>query len=109
MASQKLFWSVVQDSARDAVRNALGDSILGVLTGQKMLENPEQALEFTERLKKVFGVSGAKTIQFIIAKDLYQRLGMPFNPDGLFNYQTFLETAKNQFLSHNIQRTQISL
>ena len=106
--SQERFWSVVQDSARDALRNALGDTILGVLTGQKMLENPDQALEFTERLKKVFGASGAKTLEFIIAKDLYQRLRLPFNPDGMFNYETFLDSAKSEFLARNPHPSQIS-
>jgi hypothetical protein len=97
---QERFWEMVQTAARDALRSALGDIILGVLTGQKMLENPERVLEFTERLQKVFGVSGAKTLEFIITKDLYNRLGLPFNPDGIFNYESFLVAAKNDFLAH---------
>lgn len=98
-SDQSLFWSVVQETARDALKDALGEIILGVLTGQKMLENPEQAMEFTDRLTKVFGASGAKTLEFIITKDLYRRLGLSFNPDGSFNYETLLERAKNEFLA----------
>lgn len=98
-SDQKLFWSVVQETARDSLRNALGEAILGVLTGQRMLEDPEQALEFTERLTRVFGASGAKTLEFVITKDLYRRLGLLFNPEGSFNYATFLDKARNEFLS----------
>jgi hypothetical protein len=95
---QNRFWMMVQEAARDALRNALGETILGVLTGQKMLDNPEHVLEFTQRLQKVFGVSGAKTLEFIITKDLYNRLGLPFSPDGLFDYESFLESAKSEFI-----------
>lgn len=94
---QSGFWSVLQDSAKEALRSALGDVILGILTGQKMLENPEDVSVFTERLKTVFGVSGAKTLQFVITKEFYRRLGLPFDPDGLFDYATFLESAKRSF------------
>ncbi len=94
---QNLFWSVLEDSAREALKNALGDLILGVLTAQKMLENLANALEFTERLRIVFGTSGAKTIQFVIVKELYRRLNLPFDPEGLFDYATFLQAAKNSF------------
>ena len=69
-----------------------------------MLENPEDVSQFTERLRTVFGVSGAKTLQFVIAKEFYRRLGLPFDPDGLFDYGTFLESAKRSF-SNAIRRT----
>ena len=95
---QNRFWATVQEAARDALRNALGETILGVLTGQKMLDSPDRVLEFTQRLQRVFGVSGAKTLEFIITKDLYTRLGLPFNPDGLFDYESFLESAKSEFI-----------
>lgn len=95
---QKRFWTVVQEAAQNALRSALGETILGVLTGQKMLENPERVLEFTQRLQKVFGASGAKTLEFIITKDLYNRLGLSFSPDGLFDYESFLESAKSEFI-----------
>jgi hypothetical protein len=95
---QERFWRMVQEAAREALRSALGETILGVLTGQKMLENPDKVLEFTQRLQKVFGVSGARTLEFIITKDLYNRLGLPFSPDGLFDYESFLESAKSEFI-----------
>ena len=104
LENQSVFWSVLQESAREALRGALGDVILGILAGQKMLENPEDATRFTERLKTIFGASGAKTLQFVIAKELYRRLGIPFDPDGLFDYATFLEAAR-QALSENDIRT----
>ena len=104
---QSSFWAVLQDSAREALKSALGDVILGILTGQKMLENPEDVFQFTERLKTVFGVSGTKTLQFVIAKEFYKRLGLPFDPDGLFDYATFLESAKRSFANKN-RRTNTS-
>ena len=94
---QSNFLSVLQDSAREALKSALGDVILGILTGQNMLENPDDVSMFTERLKTVFGVSGAKTLQFVITKEFYKRLGLPFDPDGLFDYATFLDSAKRSF------------
>ena len=97
-SDQSRFWATVLEAARDALRSALGETILGVLTGQKMLDSPDRVLEFTQRLQKVFGVSGAKTLEFIITKDLYNRLGLPFNPDGLFDYESFLESAKSEFI-----------
>ena len=97
LESQSVFWSVLQESAREALRGALGDVILGILAGQKMLEKPEDAARFTERLRTIFGTSGAKTLQFVIAKELYRRLGIPFDPDGLFDYATFLEAARHAF------------
>ena len=104
---QSNFWSVLQDSAKEALKSALGDVILGILTGQKMLEDPEDVSKFTERLRTVFGVSGAKTLQFVIAKEFYRRLGLPFDPDGLFDYATFLESAKRSF-SNMTRRTNTS-
>ena len=77
----------------------MGDTILGLLTGQKMLDNPESASEFSDRLTSVFGLSGTRTLQFIIVKELYRRLNLPFDHDGLFDYATFLETARRRFLS----------
>lgn len=104
---QSNFWSVLQDSAKEALKSALGDVILGILTGQKMLEDPEDVSKFTDRLRTVFGVSGAKTLQFVIAKEFYRRLGLPFDPDGLFDYATFLESAKRSFSNKN-RRTNTS-
>lgn len=106
LESQSVFWSVLQESAREALRGALGDVILGILAGQKMLENPEDAARFTERLKTIFGASGTKTLQFVIAKELYRRLGIPFDPDGLFDYATFLEAARRAF-SESSRRTDL--
>ena len=99
LRDQDLFCSILNESAREALRNALGDVILGILAGQKMLENPDNTFEFTNRLRSVFGASGAKTLEFVIAKELYQRLNLPFNPNGSFDYATFLDTAKSTFLS----------
>ena len=72
-----------------------------------MLEDPEDVSKFTDRLRTVFGVSGAKTLQFVIAKEFYRRLGLPFDPDGLFDYATFLESAKRSFSNKN-RRTNTS-
>ena len=79
------------------MKSALGDVILGILSGQKMLDNLSNAIEFTDRLKVVFGLSGAKTLQFVIMKELYRRLSLPFEPDGSFDYAAFLQTAKRSF------------
>ena len=94
---QPLFWTMLQDCAKDALRSALGDVILGILSGQKMLDDLSNATEFTDRLKVVFGTSGAKTLQFVIMKELYRRLSLPFKPDGSFDYATFLQDAKKSF------------
>lgn len=97
LRDHSLFWTMLQDCAKDALKSALGDVILGILSGQKMLDDLSNAVEFTDRLKVVFGSSGAKTLQFVIMKELYRRLNLPFEPDGSFDYASFLQTAKKTF------------
>jgi hypothetical protein len=96
---ESVFWSLLQDSARETLRNALGDTILGILAGLKMLQNLGDTEGFTGRLQSVFGASGARTLLFIIAKELYRQLNLPFDPEGSFDYAVFLETARGSFLA----------
>lgn len=96
-ADPSQFSMILQNSAREAVRSALGDVILGILTGQNMLQNLANSPDFTERLRRVFGSSGAKTLQFVIMKELYKQLNLSFEPDGVFDYGVFLQDAKKSF------------
>lgn len=98
-AREGVFESILQESAREAFRSALGDTILGILTSREMLENLGDPQEFTERLQSVFGASGAKTLQFIVAKELYRQVNLSFDPDGSFDYAMFVKSAREAFLA----------
>jgi hypothetical protein len=61
--------------------------------GLKRTEIPEWLEAFHKALKSVLGV-GAKTVERLIAKNLYQRLGLKFTPRPEWTLIEYVDHAK---------------
>ena len=81
------------DSVCDAVSNALGRYVLDVLASKGLLDHSSNAKEFDRSLQSIFG-NGASVLERIIVKDLYRKLGIPYDSEAGFDYEKSLEAAK---------------
>lgn len=90
----KAFSSMLQLSVNEGVKSALGQAILGILSGQGMFDNILDPKEFHRKLQTVFG-NGATVIEKIIIKDLFHKLSLPYTSQDSFNYGDDLERARD--------------
>lgn len=92
-AQEKVFSSMLQHSVSEGIKAALGQAILGILTGQGLFENVQNPKEFHRKLQTVFG-NGATVIEKIIIKDLFRKLSLPYASHEYFSYGDDLERAR---------------
>jgi hypothetical protein len=92
-AAEKAFSSVLIDSVVEAVANALGRNVLEILVSKGLLDNSDNAKEFDKTLQSLFG-KGSSVIERIVVKDLYRKLGIPYDSEARFDYENSLDTAK---------------
>ncbi len=89
-----MFTSVLIDSACEAVADALGKDVLGILASRGVLDNSDNPTEFQKQLSSIFG-NGANVLERIIVKALYQRLRIPYDSTFDFDYAKALDVAKD--------------
>ena len=92
-SQEKAFLSMLQLSVNEGVQAALGQAILGILSGQGLFANLTDPKEFHRKLQTVFG-NGATVIEKIIIKDLFRKLSLPYASEATFSYGDDLERAR---------------
>jgi len=92
-AAEKSFSSVLVNTVREAVGNALGRNVLEILTSKGLLDDASNSKEFDRKLQLLFG-NGAAVLERIVVKDLNRRLGIRYDSEARFDYGKSLETAK---------------
>ncbi|HEV2120308.1 MAG TPA: hypothetical protein VGS11_09440 [Candidatus Bathyarchaeia archaeon] len=93
LAQEKTFSSMLQLSIGEGIRSALGEAILGVLSGQGLFNEATDPKEFHRKLQLVFG-NGATVLEKVIVKDLLRKLNVQYNPQERFDYGEALELAR---------------
>jgi hypothetical protein len=91
--AERAFSSVLVNTVREAIGNALGRNVLEILTSKGLLDDASNSTEFDRKLRSLFG-NGAAVLERIIVKDLNWKLGIPYNSETRLDYQKSLETAK---------------
>ena len=87
----------------EGVKAALGQAILGILSGQGLFDNVSDPKEFHRKLQTVFG-NGATVIEKIIIKDLFRKLSIPYASQDYFNYGDDLERAREACSSEMVSK-----
>jgi hypothetical protein len=93
LAQEKTFYSMLQLSISEGVKAALGQAILGVLSGQGLFNEPTDPKEFHRKLQSVFG-NGATVLEKVIVKDLFRKLNIQYNAQEPFDYGEALERVR---------------
>ena len=102
-AQEKAFISMLQLSVNEGVKAALGQAILGILSGQGLFDNVTDSKEFHRKLQTVFG-NGATVIEKIIIKDLFRKLSIPYSSQSSFNYGDDLGRAREACSSEMLSK-----
>lgn len=102
-AQEKAFASMLHHSVSEGVKAALGQAILGILSGQGLFDNVSDPKEFHRKLQTVFG-NGATVIEKIIIKDLFRKLSIPYASQDYFNYGDDLERAREACSSEMVSK-----
>ncbi len=92
-AAEKAFSSVLVNTIREAVGDALGRNVLEILTSKGLLDAASNSKEFDRKLQSLFG-NGATVLERIVVKDLDRKLGIRYNSEAGFDYEKSLETAR---------------
>lgn len=92
-AAEKAFSSVLVNTIREAVGDALGRNVLEILTSKGLLDAASNSKEFDGKLQSLFG-NGAAVLERIVVKDLNKKLGIHYNSEVGFDYEKSLETAR---------------
>ena len=92
-AAENAFASVLVNTVREAVGDALGRNVLEILTSKGLLDDANNSKEFDRKLQSLFG-NGAAVLERIVVKDLDRKLGIRYNSEAGFDYGKSLETAK---------------
>ena len=91
--AERAFSSVLVNTVREALENALGRNVLEILASKGLLDDAGNSLEFDRKLQSLFG-NGATVVERIVVKDLNRKLGIPYDSEARFDYERSLETAK---------------
>jgi len=91
--AERAFSSVLVNTVREALENALGRNVLEILASKGLLDDAGNSLEFDRKLQSLFG-NGATVVERIVVKDLNRKLGIPYNSEVRLDYRKSLETAK---------------
>ena len=94
----KAFSSLLFDSICESLEHALGPDVVQILVSKGLLDNSNNPEKFEGQLRSIF-FDGAKVLERLIIKDLYRKLGIPYNSDTGFDFEKSIETAKETCLS----------
>ena len=95
---EKAFSSLLIDSISESLEHALGPDVLEILSSKGLLDNSDNPQRFEGQLRSIF-FDGAKVLERLIVKDLYRKLGIPYDSAARFEFSKSIETAKETCLS----------
>ena len=95
---EKAFSSLLIDSICESLEHALGPDVLQILVSKGLLDNSDIPERFEGQLRSIF-FDGAKVLERLIIKDLYRKLGIPYNSEARFEFGKSIETARETCLS----------
>lgn len=92
--AEKAFTSLLSDTIRDAVGNALGQNVMEIIASKGLLDDAGNSKDFHRKLQSIFG-NGAIVLERIVVKDLDRKLGIRYDSEADFDYAKSLETARD--------------
>ena len=91
---KKEFSEILRESIVDGVRLVLGEDVMKAVflhLGPIQFENPS---EFHNKLSCIFK-QGAEVLEKMIVKELYQKLDVPYEDKGDFNFERYVNHARD--------------
>ncbi|OLD04418.1 MAG: hypothetical protein AUJ07_04075 [Crenarchaeota archaeon 13_1_40CM_3_53_5] len=93
LAVEGAFSSMLIDTVCEAVGGALGRNVLEILASKGLLDNSNDSEEFDRKLRSLFG-NGELVLERIVIRDLYRKLGIPYDSTDPFDYESSLVKAR---------------
>ncbi|MDG6939290.1 MAG: hypothetical protein JRN39_02695 [Nitrososphaerota archaeon] len=90
------FYDILQSCVHDGLKNVLGEIGMNVVLFHLKLDGlVREPKEFHERLRSVFK-EGGLTLEKVIAKDLYRRLGLSYEEGKTFDFEGWVARAMRE-------------
>ena len=99
-AEKRDFSSVLRESIQNGIRNVLGEGVLQAVRSRLQIDKcSQQPEEFHGQLSPIFGEGGAKTLETVIVKDLFQKLNLPITERRPFTFEAYVDQARIRMLN----------
>ena len=90
---ERTFFSALNESISDGIKDSMGPQILGMLRDRGFLDHPSDSAQFHKQLTTLFG-NGAAVLEKIIVKELFHKLNLAYDSSGQFDYGNALARAR---------------
>ena len=96
LSQDDIFQGILSDSIFTSLRDVLGDDGLQVISYHfRLNEYARHPSKFHRHLALVFGKDGSIILERTIVKELFNRIGVPYEERGIFDFESSVSLGRD--------------